>query len=328
MNDTSHRNLQKRTNFFHVDRRLFLAGVLSGSIVSNLNTSFAMKKTNEKCSLCLFSKHLGWMNYEQLAETTAQLGFTGVDLTVRPKGHVLPENVERDLPKATKAIRGAGLDVMMITTRIADPDDKTTHAILKTASELGIPFYRIGSWKYDPKREILPQLREWNTKLKKLEKFNRMYNVRAGYHNHSGHNYIGAPMWDIYEMLKGIDPEWIGCNFDAAHAVAEGGYGAWEINFKLLADRIKMCAIKDSQWVKQEGRWRMTHPPVGEGMTPWPQVLSMLKEAGFSGPMSMHFEYDIPAKSEEEERKKSIECIRRDANVFRKMLEEADMISI
>ncbi len=303
-----------------ISRRTFIAGAASVGIMHAIS-SYSLDTV--KWPLILFSKHLGWMNYDGLAETTADLGFDGVDLTVRPGGHVLPENVKRDLPKATKAIRDAGLDVMMITTRIADPDEQTTLPILQTASELGIPYYRIGSYRYHKDQDILSQLNEWSKKLEKLAKMNEKYHLCAGYHNHSGHNYIGAPMWDIYEMLKNIDPQWIGCNYDAAHAIAEGGYGAWEINFRLLSNRFKGCAVKDSLWAKRGDQWRMTHPPVGQGITPWPQILEMLKKSGFSGPFSMHFEYEIPGEKEEKERSNTIKSIRRDALNFRRMLDEA-----
>jgi hypothetical protein len=33
-----------------------------------------------------------------MAKAATEIGFDGVDLTVRPKGHVLPDNVEKDLP--------------------------------------------------------------------------------------------------------------------------------------------------------------------------------------------------------------------------------------
>ncbi len=41
-------------------------------------------------TLCLFSKHLPKLNYAELAAAVKQMGFDGVDLTVRPEGHVLP----------------------------------------------------------------------------------------------------------------------------------------------------------------------------------------------------------------------------------------------
>jgi len=44
--------------------------------------------------------------------------------------------------------------------------------------------------------------------------------VRMGFHNHTGN--VGGPVWDIAEILAGLDPKWAGYYFDPAHAVAEG----------------------------------------------------------------------------------------------------------
>ena len=71
----------------------------------------------------VFSKHLQWLDYEAMARAAADIGFDGVDLTVRPGGHVLPENVEVDLPRAVQAVRAKGLKADRITTAIVDPDE-------------------------------------------------------------------------------------------------------------------------------------------------------------------------------------------------------------
>jgi hypothetical protein len=55
----------------------------------------------------VFSKCLQWLDYPGMAGITAEAGFDGVDLTVRAGGHVLPERVEEDLPKAVEAAEPA-----------------------------------------------------------------------------------------------------------------------------------------------------------------------------------------------------------------------------
>lgn len=72
-----------------------------------------------------------------MANLAAQMGFDGVDLTVRPDGHVLPENVAIDLPRAVAAVEKAGLKVYSIVTNIKQPDEKFAQDILKTASGIG-----------------------------------------------------------------------------------------------------------------------------------------------------------------------------------------------
>ena len=100
-----------------------------------------------------FSKHLQWLDWEQMAETAKELGFDGLDVTVREGGHVEPGRVQEDLPKVAKIVRQAGLEIPMITAGIVDVDSPHAEAIIRTASEAGIPRYRWGwfSWSDDRK---------------------------------------------------------------------------------------------------------------------------------------------------------------------------------
>src|SRR6266513_617615 len=76
--------------------------------------------------LCFFSKHLPDLNWKDLGRAVKDAGFDGVDLTVRPGGHVLPERAADDLPRALDAIRRHGLIVPMTTTEILSASDPKT----------------------------------------------------------------------------------------------------------------------------------------------------------------------------------------------------------
>ena len=67
-------------------------------------------------TICFFSKHLPLMDARNLGRTVKRLGFDGVDLTVRPKGHIEPARVAEDLPPFVEGIRSEGVSVPMITT--------------------------------------------------------------------------------------------------------------------------------------------------------------------------------------------------------------------
>jgi sugar phosphate isomerase/epimerase len=56
--------------------------------------------------------------------------------------------------------------------------------------------------------------------------------------------------------------------------------------------RIKMVAIKDFYWEKRDAKWKMRMCPLGEGMVDWPKVFSTLAAARFTGPVSLHMEYE------------------------------------
>src|SRR6266516_3644490 len=83
--------------------------------------------------LCFFSKHLPRMNGRELGRSLKALGFDGVDLTVRPGGHVDPKRVAIELPVFVDGIRHEGLAVPMITTELLSGADPVAQPTLETA---------------------------------------------------------------------------------------------------------------------------------------------------------------------------------------------------
>ena len=79
--------------------------------------------SNNELDIHLFSKHLQFLDYNKMSIAAAEMGFDGLDLTVRKNGHVLPENVVEDLPKAVTAMKKYGLAPKMITTNVWDAQD-------------------------------------------------------------------------------------------------------------------------------------------------------------------------------------------------------------
>ena len=223
----------------------------------------------------------------------AKLGFDGIDLTVRKGGHVEPENVKEDLPYVVKAIRRAGIEVPMITTKITDADDPLSEQILGMAADSGIPYYRMGSYNFDHKLSVFENLDIYRRKLEKLEKLNRKYNILGGYQNHSGPwGMVGGAVWDLYHMLKLIDPEYIGVQYDIAHATAEGGF-SWAIALEVIAPWVNSLAIKDFMKKKGENRWKTRWVPLGDGMVDFKKYLKQIQLKLSSVPVTIHYEYDL-----------------------------------
>jgi sugar phosphate isomerase/epimerase len=246
----------------------------------------------EAFKISIFSKHLHWLEYTEMAKVAATMGFDGVDLTVRPKGHVLPEKVEEDLPKAVTAIRKEGMNVYMITTSITDAADPYTERILKTASSLGIRHYRTGYYMYDDKISIDENLGRFKDQLSKLALLNKKYSISGEYQNHSGGQYFGAPVWDLYEVLNQINSPWMSSQYDINHATVEGA-NTWPVGLKLLKSHIKSIDIKDFLWTKREAKWQVDYVPLGEGMVDFKKYFGLLKQYGISVPISIHYEYAL-----------------------------------
>lgn len=248
-----------------------------------------------KLKVSIFSKHLAEVQGPDLAKAAVDLGFDGVDLTVRKGGHVLPEQVKQNLPPLVKILRGAGLEVPMITTEIADADTPFAEDILSTASELGIHNYRFGAFKYAAGKPIAAQLDAFKPRLEKLAKLNAKHQTTAMYHTHSGVGLVGAPIWDLHILMKDIDPKLVGINYDIGHAHIEGGLGGWIASWGIAGAHVRGIALKDYVWAKDErGRWREKWCPVGEGMVHWDEFMKMIAASDFAGPVQVHYEYTLP----------------------------------
>ena len=242
-------------------------------------------------TFCLFSKHLPELDWSALARATRDAGFEGVDLTVRPRGHVLPERAPDDLPRAVDAIKAQGLSVPMITTELTSADSPLARPLLETAARSGVRFFKTGYWRFTASPDVRAQVAAAGAALEGLAALARDCGIEMGFHNHE--TYIGAALWDIAPAMDRLDPKWAGYYFDPRHAVAEGGAGAWKAATHLVAPRLKMVAVKDCVWEKTAQGWRVENCPLGEGLVDWAWVGAALRDAQFSGPISIHLEYAL-----------------------------------
>ncbi len=310
-------------------RRRFLAAVtrtVAGVGASGLFVEGAARAERRArdgtVDISVFSKCLQWLDYSGMAGITAEAGFDGVDLTVRRGGHVLPERVEEDLPKAVDAATKAGIHVRMIVTDITDPRDARTQRVLQTAGRLGVRHYRLGIYRYSDNGSIMAQLDEIRPRLRDLADMSKQYGVAATFQNHAGAAYVGAPLWDLHYLLRDLDPRGMGVQFDIRHAVVEGGL-AWPVNLRLLAGSINTLAMKDFRWARQGAGWETENCPLGQGMVDWPGFAGMLKQRGISGPVSIHFEYPLGGAERGNreitvDRKTVLEALRSDLAYLRK----------
>jgi sugar phosphate isomerase/epimerase len=264
-----------------ISRRAVLAG---GAL---LLAPAARAKT--KLKVAIFSKHLQFLKGEDLAAAAAGIGFDGVDLSLRAGGHIEPATVAMDLPALVAILRAHGLEVPMVTTAIADTETPFTEDTLKAASQLGIRNYRFGAYKWDAAKPYEAQLEWMKPRLAKLAELNARYGMCGMYHTHSGPGLVGASIWDLWYLMRDLDPAALGVNFDVAHATIEGGLGGWINSFRITGKHMRGIAIKDFVW--RNGLAPFV--PIGEGTVKLPLFFQMIAESGFSGPVQMHYEYPL-----------------------------------
>lgn len=296
-------------------RRLLAMAAAAGSAAAQS----VPKKTP---TLCVFSKHLAFLDYPSLARTLADLQVPGCDLTVRPGGHVEPENVLRDLPRAHAALQGQGVSVPMITTGLLSADDPAARPTLETAQTLGVPLFKLGYYRYRDLSQLDETLASVKRQVDGLAALAQDVGIQAGFHNHSG-TYVGAAMWDHWSLVKDVDPKVMGFYFDPYHATIEGGLGGWRIGFQRLAPRILMVAIKDFYWEKTGGKWRVHDCPLGAGMVDFPQFFQMLAATGFSGPITLHQEFEVQGPSKAIREDRTLAAIEKDVEYLRGQINAA-----
>jgi L-ribulose-5-phosphate 3-epimerase len=266
---------------------------------------------------CLFSKHLPELAWDDVGRVVKENGFDGVDLTVRPKGHVLPERAAEDLPRAVEAIRSHGLAVPMITTDLTSAALPHARLLLEAAAGSGVSYFKTGYWQYRS-ADVRGEVAAVGRALAGLAALASTCGIELGFHNHAG--YVGAALWDIAPAIDRLDPRWAGFYFDPRHAVAEGGGGAWKAATHLVMPRLKMVALKDCVWQKGADGWRIENCPLGEGLVDWPWFGATLRAARFRGPISIHLEYEIPGATPAERIDRTLAAARRDLAFARSVL--------
>lgn len=304
-----------------VTRRAFVQGTLAAGLAPLARAggpaaaapqvaTGAITISGPSSPLLFFSKHLGELAWGDLGRAVREMGFDGVDLTVRPAGHVLPARVTEDLPKAVAAIRDAGSRVSMLTTGLTSPEDPAATATFAAARGVDVRLLKAGYYRYafaDVRRELA----DATTQFRALVQLAASAGVVLAYHNHSG--YIGAPVWDALQMIEGQPASATGLYFDVRHATVEGGEAGWRVATQMAAPHLRMLAAKDFYWDKgRDGRWRVVDCPIGEGMVDWKTFAAEIRKAGFTGPISLHVEYEPGGRTPAEKTEKMREAAARD----------------
>ena len=261
---------------------------------------------------CVFTKPLQMLSYDDLADLIAELGFDGIEGTIRPGGQITPEQVPDELPKMMAALKKRGLEMTIMASGINNADDKLNIQQLQVAAQLGIKRYRMGYHKYDLKKPVLNQMNELRTVLKNLVALNKELGLQAIYQNHSGSNYVGAPLWDLHELFKAHDPAHLAVGFDMSHATAEGTR-AWPLHANLLRPRIGALYVKDFRWAQN----KRDNCPLAEGIVDR-KYPAQLIASGYTGPINLHVEYLKPFNKENVPNQ--IAAIKRDSATLKQWL--------
>lgn len=234
----------QRRDFLHLGMDTVLAAAALNAAVPQAPSSEPAKTLKVDA----YSRHLQWLRTaDDVAGAAIEMGFDGVDLTVRPyPGHVDPEKVAQDLPPFVNTLRKHGLQVITITCPITDADSPNAERILQTASSLGITHYWWGTFRYEQGKPVMEQLEALKPRVAKLAALNAKYKMKAMYHTYSGASSVGAAIWDFLYVLRNFDPAHVSFHYDIGHMTNAGGNGTWALSLRAAGAYIGGVSAKDS----------------------------------------------------------------------------------
>jgi sugar phosphate isomerase/epimerase len=190
---------------------------------------------------------------------------------------------------------------------------------LQTAAQLGIKHYRLGYYDYNLKKGVSESLNEIREKLEAIADLNAEIGIQAGYQNHSGTR-VGAPMWDVWELIKKLPVEFVSSQFDVRHAVTEGN-ASWVIAQRLLSRNIGSLAVKDFTWEVNGRKAKAVSTPLGEGIVDFNLFFQTIKELNIVSPITLHIEYPFLSVTEN-----SLSLLEKQKIIVSKLKKDVDFI--
>ena len=310
-----------------VIKKLMMASLISpvvGSVTAMPAVDVERKKyqPENKRSIYVFSKVLQWIPVMELPAAVKEMGYDGIDLTVRKDGHIEPKDVMSVLPAFVEKCLDVGLKHPILTTAILDPNDIESKQIIETAGKSGIKHYRMGWYNYDFKSDIKSQLANYKLSVSQLSKYNQESGISGNYQNHAGDS-VGAVVWDGYQLVNQNSTDYCGLEYDIRHAIVEGAF-SWPVNFELVKDKIRVVDIKDFRW-SSEKELKPINVPLAEGLIDFKAFVALLNKNNLYTPMSIHVEHDLGgaelgSKSPSISESKIIEAVTKDLKFLKQLV--------
>ncbi len=246
--------------------------------------------------ICAFTESFQDLPIPEVCRLYQEMGLDGLDLTVRPGGHIAPEDAPRRLPDAAKAAKDNGVSIPMLTTGITEVN-VVNERLVTTAAEQGIVRIKLGYFRYGPFGTLRQQLDDIRRRLDDITQMTQKHGVLPCVHIHSGDT-IPSHGTQLYELLRDMSPDVIGAYVDPMHMTIEGGLGGWKQGLDLLAPWIRLCSIKNFQWREVQRReseggrhWRPVKVPIEEGQADLRAFLAALKTLNRGEILTLHSEY-------------------------------------
>ena len=231
----------------------------------------------------------------KVCERFRDIGLDGLDLTLRPGGHIEPRNVAMELPAAVQAAKDHGVRISMLSTAITDAD-ASAEEIFSIAGAHGISRVKLGYQHYTQFGKLLSEMDQARQRTERVAKLAAKYQVLPCVHIHSG-AIIPSGGTLAYLLLRDFAPTEVGAYVDPMHMTIEGGIDGWRQGLDLLRPWIAISSLKNCFWKptgrdeRGQQRWKPAKCPLADGIAPIPDYLKCLRESNYHGLFTLHSEY-------------------------------------
>jgi sugar phosphate isomerase/epimerase len=252
--------------------------------------------TEDTVQIVLNSKFFHTLSVAELAAKARELGFDGIDLSVRPGHPVNPTNVETALPKAVAAWKAQGLTCPLATTPVSwtSPDAPDVEPLYAACAAAGLPRVKIGFFPFKPGEDYWALVDAARKALAGFARLGETFGVQTVYQVHSG-PVLGSNCAGLMHLLRGLDARWVGAYPDFGHMVLDGE--DYPMGLAMVREYLSIVGIKDAHHAPQSAGSEPPFVPrfvkVGSGAVNWRRALGALKGLGFDGVLSVHTEYDF-----------------------------------
>ena len=246
--------------------------------------------------LILNSKFFEDLSVDALGEKVLALGYSGLDLCVRPGHPVHLDNVATALPQAARIWQEQGVSLPLVSApvRFNNPHVAAAEALYAACAAAGVPRIKIGYWYFAPGDDYWAVLQKARESLAGFARLSEKYQVQTCYHTHSG-LCIGSNCAGLMQLLQGFDAVQVGAYIDFGHMALDGEDMA--MGLAMIRSYLSCVGIKDAFHAPQAEGIEPPYVPMfttmGKGSVDWRRAIGLLAEMGYEGPLAVHTEYQF-----------------------------------